>query len=340
MSEAVTESKLTRKDFVSDQEVRWCPGCGDYAILAQMQKVLPELGIPRENIVFVSGIGCSSRFPYYMNTYGVHSIHGRAPTIATGIKSANPDLSVWVITGDGDGLSIGGNHLLHSLRRNVDLKILLFNNRIYGLTKGQYSPTSQQGHRTKSTPMGSIDYPLNPISVALSAEATFVARTQDTNTKHLSMVLQRAAEHKGAAFVEIYQNCVVLNPTAWDHTTNADVRDDNIVFLEEGKPLIFGKNLDKGIRMNGTEPEIVSLDGDITEDELVVHQEGRENASYAYMLSRMEYPSMPLPFGVLRSVDKPSYTDMMFDQVEAAVEAKGAGDLNSLFNAGDTWVVD
>jgi 2-oxoglutarate ferredoxin oxidoreductase subunit beta len=340
MSVAVAESKLTRKDFVSDQEVRWCPGCGDYAILAQMQKVLPEAGIPRENIVFVSGIGCSSRFPYYMNTYGVHSIHGRAPTIATGIKSANPDLSVWVITGDGDGLSIGGNHLLHSLRRNVDLKILLFNNRIYGLTKGQYSPTSLQGHRTKSTPMGSIDYPLNPISVALSAEATFVARTQDTNTKHLSKVLQRAAEHKGAAFVEIYQNCVVLNPTAWDHTTNADVRDDNIVFLEEGKPLIFGKNLDKGIWMNGTEPEIVSLDGDITEDELVVHQEGRENASYAYMLSRMECPSMPLPFGVLRSVDKPSYTDMMFDQVAATVEAKGAGDLNSLFNAGDTWVVD
>ena len=340
MSEAVAESKLTRKDFVSDQEVRWCPGCGDYAILAQMQKVLPELGIPRENIVFVSGIGCSSRFPYYMNTYGVHSIHGRAPTIATGIKSANPDLSVWVITGDGDGLSIGGNHLLHSLRRNVDLKILLFNNRIYGLTKGQYSPTSLQGHRTKSTPMGSIDYPLNPISVALSAEATFVARTQDTNTKHLSMVLQRAAEHKGAAFVEIYQNCVVLNPTAWDHTTNADVRDDNIVFLEVGQPLIFGKNLDKGIRMNATEPEVVSLDGDIAEDELVVHQEGRENASYAYLLSRMEYPSMPLPFGVLRSVDKPSYTDMMFDQVEAAVEAKDAGDLNSLFNAGDTWVVD
>ena len=241
MAEAVVKTGLNRKDFVSDQEVRWCPGCGDYAILAQMQKMLPEVGIPRENIVFVSGIGCSSRFPYYMNTYGIHSIHGRAPTIATGIKTANPDLSVWVITGDGDGLSIGGNHLLHCLRRNVDLKIILFNNRIYGLTKGQYSPTSLPGHRTTSTPMGSIDYPLNPISVALSAEATFVARSQDTNTKHLSYVLKRAAEHEGAAFVEIYQNCVVLNPTAWEHTTDSDVRDDNIVFLEEGQPLIFGK---------------------------------------------------------------------------------------------------
>ena len=341
MSEAVVDSKLTRKDFVSDQEVRWCPGCGDYAILAQMQKVLPEVGVPRENIVFVSGIGCSSRFPYYMNTYGVHSIHGRAPTIATGIKAANPDLSVWVITGDGDGLSIGGNHLLHSLRRNVDLKIILFNNRIYGLTKGQYSPTSLQGHRTKSTPMGSIDYPLNPISVALSAEATFVARTQDTNTKHLSQVLRRAAEHKGAAFVEIYQNCVVLNPDAWDHTTDSDVRDDNIVFLEEGQPLIFGKDRDKGILMNGTEPEVVTLGNGMPEDELVVHREDRGNASYAYMLSRMEYPSMPLPFGVLRAIEQPSYTEMLTDQVDAAVAAKGgAGDLNSLFRAGDTWVVD
>ena len=340
MSETVAESKLTRKDFVSDQEVRWCPGCGDYAILAQMQKVLPEVGIPRENIVFVSGIGCSSRFPYYMNTYGVHSIHGRAPTIATGLKSANPDLSVWVITGDGDGLSIGGNHLLHSLRRNVDLKIILFNNRIYGLTKGQYSPTSLQGHRTKSTPMGSIDYPLNPISVALSAEATFVARTQDTNTKHLSAVLKRAAEHKGAAFVEIYQNCVVLNPTAWEHTTNTDVRDENIVFLEEGEPLVFGKDRDKGIRMNGTEPEVVSLGSNVHNDGLVVHHESRENASYAYMLSRMEYPAMPLPFGVLRAVDKPSYTEMMLDQVDAAINTKGAGDLKSLFNTGDTWIVE
>ncbi len=339
MAEAVVETRLSRKDFVSDQEVRWCPGCGDYAILAQMQKMLPEVGVPRENIVFVSGIGCSSRFPYYMNTYGIHSIHGRAPTIATGIKTANPDLSVWVITGDGDGLSIGGNHLLHSLRRNVDLKIILFNNRIYGLTKGQYSPTSLLGHRTTSTPMGSIDYPLNPISVALSAEATFVARTQDTNTKHLSYVLRRAAQHEGAAFVEIYQNCVVLNPTAWQHTTDSDVRDDNIVFLEEGQPLVFGKDRDRGIRMNGTEPEVVAL-SDVAADELVVHREGRENASYAYMLSRMEYPLLPLPFGVLRALDRPTYTELLFDQVAATTQQRGAGDLAALFSAGDTWVVE
>ncbi len=339
MSEAVEQKPLTRKDFVSDQEVRWCPGCGDYAILAQMQKVLPEIGVPRENIVFVSGIGCSSRFPYYMNTYGVHSIHGRAPTIATGVKAANPDLSVWVITGDGDALSIGGNHFLHCLRRNVDLKVILFNNRIYGLTKGQYSPTSLTGHRTKSSPLGSIDYPLNPISVAISAEATFVARTQDTNTKHLSEVLQRAAAHRGTAFVEIYQNCVVFNPTAWDHTTDSDVRDDNIVFLEDGKPLVFGRESDKGIRMNGTAPEVVNV-SDVDESELVVHREDVDNASYAYMLSRMENPEMPLPFGVLRAVTRPSYTDMLVDQVDGAIAQRGEGDLNDLFSSGDTWTVE
>ena len=340
MTDTAPAPTTTKADWTSDQEPRWCPGCGDYSILTAMQLLLPEMDAKPENTVFISGIGCAARFPYYMNTYGVHSIHGRAPTIATGLKSANPDLSVWVITGDGDGLSIGGNHLLHCLRRNVDLKIILFNNRIYGLTKGQYSPTSLQGHRTKSTPMGSIDYPLNPISVALSAEATFVARTQDTNTKHLSAVLKRAAEHKGAAFVEIYQNCVVLNPTAWEHTTNTDVRDENIVFLEEGEPLVFGKDRDNGIRMNGTEPEVVSLDSNVDNDELVVHHESRENASYAYMLSRMEYPAMPLPFGVLRAVDKPSYTEMMLDQVDAAINTKGAGDLKSLFNTGDTWIVE
>ena len=341
MTEATENLKLTRKDFVSDQEVRWCPGCGDYAILAQMQKVLPEVGVPRENIVFVSGIGCSSRFPYYMNTYGVHTVHGRAPTVATGIKATNPDLSVWVITGDGDALSIGGNHLLHCLRRNVDLKIVLFNNRIYGLTKGQYSPTSLQGHLTKSTPMGSIDYPLNPLSVALSAEATFVARTQDTNTKHLSQVLRRAAEHKGAAFIEIYQNCVVLNPGAWDHTTDSDVRDDNIIFLEDGEPLIFGKERDKGIRMKDNEPEVVTLRTGIPEEGLVVHREDCGNSSHAYMLSRMEYPTMPLPFGVLHAIERPSYTDLLSDQIGAAIAAKGGtGDLNDLFSAGDTWVVD
>ncbi len=339
MSEAVQVKTLTRKDFVSDQEVKWCPGCGDYAILAQMQKVLPDLGIPRENIVFVSGIGCSSRFPYYMNTYGVHSIHGRAPAIATGLKVANPDLSVWVVTGDGDALSIGGNHFLHCLRRNVDLKVLLFNNRIYGLTKGQYSPTSLEGHQTKSSPMGSIDYPLNPLSVALSAEATFVARAQDSNTKFLGEILRRAAAHKGTAFVEIYQNCVVFNPTAWDHTTNREVKDDNTLYLEDGKPLIYGKDLDKGLRMNGLQPEVVSLN-EVDESELIVHRESEDNPHYAYMLSRMEGPDMPLPFGVLRSISRPAYDDLLLDQVEQAVGLKGEGNLDDLFKSGDTWTVE
>jgi len=340
MSEVAAAEKLTRKDFVSDQEVRWCPGCGDYAILAQMQKIMPELGIPREQIVFVSGIGCSSRFPYYMNTYGVHSIHGRAPTIATGLKAVNPDLSVWVITGDGDALSIGGNHFMHTLRRNVDVKVILFNNRIYGLTKGQYSPTSLPGHRTKSTPMGSIDYPLNPLSIALGAEATFVARTQDTNTKHLGEILKRAAAHRGTAFVEIYQNCVVYNPTAWDHTTDPNVRDDNILYLEDGEPLIFGKNRDRGIRLNGLEPEVVELGEGDSGDGLLVHQEDYENTHYPFLLSRMDHLEMPLPFGVLRCVDKPAYTDMINDQVKQAVEKVGDGDLKDLFHDSDTWTVE
>lgn len=339
MTDTITApAPLTRKDFVSDQEVRWCPGCGDYAILAQMQKVLAEIGVPREQTVFVSGIGCSSRFPYYMDTYGIHSIHGRAPTLATGIKSVNPDLTVWVITGDGDGLSIGGNHLVHCMRRNVDVKVILFNNRVYGLTKGQYSPTSLQGHRTKSTPMGSIDYPFNPISVAIGAEATFVARTQDTNTKHLQEVLRRAAAHRGTAFVEIFQNCVVYNPTAWDHTTDSSVRDDNIVYLEEGQPLTFGRDSDKGIRVNGMIPEVVTL-ADAAEGELAVHQESLDNSSYAYMLSRMQHPEFPLPFGVLRAVDRPAYTDLLVDQVEQAVR-EGEPDLDALLRSSDTWVVE
>ena len=336
---AALDSKLTRKDFVSDQEVRWCHGCGDYAILAQMQKVLPEVGVPREQIVFISGIGCSSRFPYYMNTYGLPSIHGRAPTLASGLKAANPDLSVWVVTGDGDGLSIGGNHLIHCLRRNVDMKIILFNNRVYGLTKGQYSPTSLIGHRTKSTPMGSIDYPLNALSVAIGAEATFVARTQATNTKHLSEVLRRAAAHRGTAFVEVYQNCVVYNPTAWQHTTDPGQRDDNIVFLEEGQPLVFGKDMDKGIRMRGQEPEVVTLGNGVDADELIVHRESMENTAYAYMLSRMEERTMPLPFGILRAVDRPSYNDMLSTQIETAGTQSGTGDLSALYSAADTWTV-
>ena len=338
MTQAV-ESKLTRKNFVSDQEVRWCPGCGDYAILAQMQKVLPEIGVSREQIVFISGIGCSSRFPYYMNTYGIHSIHGRAPTIATGLKSVKPDLSVWVITGDGDGLSIGGNHLLHCIRRNVDVKIVLFNNRVYGLTKGQYSPTSLLGHRGKSTPLGSIDYPLNPISVAIGAEATFVARTQDTHTKHLQEVLRRAASHRGTAFIEVFQNCVVYHPTAWDHTTKADLRDDNILYLEDGQPLIFGKDRDKGIRVNGMIPEVVPVGNGLDPEGLAVHREDLDNTSYAYMLSRMLHPEFPQPFGVLRAVDRPSYTDLLVDQVEESRSGEGS-DLTRLLHSSDTWVVE
>jgi 2-oxoglutarate ferredoxin oxidoreductase subunit beta len=339
MSETVTAPTLTRKDFVTDQEVRWCPGCGDYAILAQMQKVLPELGIPREKIVFISGIGCSSRFPYYMNTYGVHSIHGRAPTLATGLNAVDPSLQIWVVTGDGDGLSIGGNHLLHALRRNVDINILLFNNRIYGLTKGQYSPTSLPGHKTKSSPMGSIEQSFNPLSVALGAEATFVARSVDVHTKHLAEILRRAAGHRGTSFVEIYQNCLIFNPEAWDHVTDADVKEENILLLEHGKPMIFGKKRDKGIRLNGLTPEVVTLGEGITEEDLLVHDEYAELPSLAYILSRMEPPAFPVPLGVFRAVQKPTYADLLVGQVEKAVQHRGEGDLSKLYRDADTWVV-
>ncbi|MEW6751310.1 MAG: 2-oxoacid:ferredoxin oxidoreductase subunit beta [Candidatus Latescibacterota bacterium] len=339
MTEAVREGSLTRRDFASDQEVRWCPGCGDYAILAQMQKVLPEVGIPREKIVFISGIGCSSRFPYYMNTYGIHSIHGRAPTLATGLKTVNPDLSVWVITGDGDGLSIGGNHLLHSIRRNVDVKIILFNNRIYGLTKGQYSPTSPLGHRTKTAPMGSVDHAFNPLSVALGAEATFVARTQDNHTHHLREVLRRAAVHRGTAFVEIYQTCVVFYPDAWEHTSEPETRDDHILYLEDGRPLVFGRNRDRGIRMQGMEPEVVALGSGITEDDLLRHDEGHPQRSYAYMLSRMQHPEFPVPFGVFWNLDKPDHTSMLLAQEAQARRRLGTADLRALYRGNDAWEV-
>jgi 2-oxoglutarate ferredoxin oxidoreductase subunit beta len=335
MSEVI---KLTRKDFVADQTVRWCPGCGDYAILAQMQKVLPDLGIPREKIVFISGIGCSSRFPYYMNTYGIHSIHGRAPTLATGLKLANPDLSVWVITGDGDGLSIGGNHLIHVLRRNVDLNIILFNNRIYGLTKGQYSPTSLRGSKTKSSPMGSVEQALNPLCVAIGSEATFVARTVDTNIKHMAETLKRAAAHKGTSFVEIYQNCVIFNDKAWDYATDANMRDEHILELEHGKPMVFGKERDKGIRLKGLNPEIVSL-ADVSEDQLLVHDEYAAEPSLAYLLTRMRQPDFPEPIGVFRAVDMPVYEEGVLGQIETAIKSKGQGDLRKLYHAADTWVV-
>ena len=330
---------LTRKDFVSDQEVRWCPGCGDYAILAQMQRVLPELGIPKEKIVFVSGIGCSSRFPYYMNTYGIHSIHGRAPTLATGLKVANPDLHVWVITGDGDSLSIGGNHLLHLLRRNVDLNIILFNNRIYGLTKGQYSPTSLPGHKTKSSPMGSIEQSFNPTSVAIGAEATFVARTSDRNTKHLAEILRRASEHRGTSFVEVYQNCNIFNDGAWKHVTDAETKDDHTLILVDGEPMIFGKDKDKGLRLNGLVPEIVTLGNGISESDLLIHDETYESPALGYLLSRLEYPEYPLPFGIFRRVERPTYEQQLIAQGEQAVEERGKGDLAKLYHSGDTWIV-
>jgi 2-oxoglutarate ferredoxin oxidoreductase subunit beta len=331
-------TELTRKDFVSDQTVRWCPGCGDYAILAQMQKVLPKLGIPRENFVFISGIGCSSRFPYYMNTYGIHSIHGRAPTLATGLKLANPELSVWVITGDGDGLSIGGNHLLHTLRRNIDINIILFNNRIYGLTKGQYSPTSLRGTRTKSSPMGSVEHSFNPISVAIGAEATFVARTVDTNVKHMAEILRRAAAHKGTSFVEIYQNCIIFNDGTWEYATDRQTRDDYVVMLEDGQPMIFGKNRDKAIRLSGClEPEVVALD-EVDEEELLYHNE-RAPSSLAYMLSRMREPDHPEPIGVFRAVEEPVYETGTLKQIEKAIQDRGKGDLRQLYHATDTWEV-
>ena len=331
---------LTAKDFASDQDVRWCPGCGDYSILAQMKKVLPTLGIPREKFVFVSGIGCSSRFPYYVDTYGIHSIHGRAPAVATGVKAVRPDLSVWVITGDGDALSIGGNHLLHAIRRNLDINIILFNNRIYGLTKGQYSPTSELGKKTKSTPMGSIDFPLQPLSVAIGAEATFVARSADKFTKHLEYVLTRASEHKGASFVEVYQNCNIFNDLAFEYATAKETKDDTTLNLEHNKPLIFGKNREKGIRLNGTTPEVVTLGDGISEDDLLFHDERSPDPTLALLLSRMHHPQFPEPMGVFRCIEQPTYERLLNDQIETARAQKGEGDLESLFDDGETWLVE
>jgi 2-oxoglutarate/2-oxoacid ferredoxin oxidoreductase subunit beta len=330
----------TKKDFMTDQEVRWCPGCGDYAILAAVQRVMPELGIPREKMVFVSGIGCSSRFPYYMNTYGFHTIHGRAPAIATGVKAANPDLTVFVVTGDGDGLSIGGNHLMHALRRNVDLKIIMFNNRIYGLTKGQYSPTSEFGKRTKSTPMGVIDYPVEPTTLALAAEATFVARSIDTDPKHLARMIERMAAHRGAAFLEVYQNCNIFNDGAFDGFKERAVRDDRMIEVEDGKPLTFAKGR-KGIRLNGLAPEVVDLGegSPWTEADLLVHREDLPNQTHATLLSHMRYPDMPVAVGVLRQIRRPSYDAMLAEQIETARARSGPGDLRKLIYSGDMWEV-
>ncbi len=333
--------QLTAKDFASDQEVRWCPRCGDYSILAQMKKVLPELGIPREKFCFVSGIGCSSRFPYYMNTYGFHSIHGRAPAVATGFKLARPDMHVWVITGDGDALSIGGNHLMHAIRRNIDINIVLFNNQIYGLTKGQYSPTSPLGSRTKSTPYGSVDNPLNPLSVAIGCEATFVARAVDVDIKNLAAILRRTAEHKGTSFVEVYQDCNVFNSGAFLYASKKGEKEDNVLYLEHGKPLIFGKNRDKGVRLNAHgRPEVVELSSGISEDDLLFHDEKAEDPSLAFLLAQMRHPEFPEPLGVFRDVERPVYDEAVRNQVADAREKLGEGNLDTLFNSGDTWVVE
>jgi 2-oxoglutarate ferredoxin oxidoreductase subunit beta len=331
---------LSAKDFASDQEIRWCPRCGDYSILAQMKKVLPTLGIPKEKFVFVSGIGCSSRFPYYMDTYGFHGIHGRAPAIATGVKICEPDMQVWIVTGDGDALSIGGNHLMHVIRRNVNVKIVMFNNRIYGLTKGQYSPTSPLGSRTKSTPFGSVDNPLTPLCVAIGSEASFVARSVDVDIKHLAMVLERAAHHRGTAFVEVYQDCNVFNSGAFYYASKKGEKEDNIVYLEHGKPLIYGKDRDKGIRVNeSSRPETVTLGSGISEDDLLFHDEKAAEPSLAFLLARMRHPEFPEPMGVFRDVDRPVYDDQVNEQLEQAIQTNGDGDLEALFHSGDTWTV-
>mgnify|MGYP003627097481 CR=1 FL=1 len=334
-------NKLTAKDYATDQEVRWCPGCGDYAILKTVQKLMPELGVDREKTVFVSGIGCSSRFPYYMNTYGFHTIHGRAPSIATGVKLANPELDVWVITGDGDGLSIGGNHMVHALRRNVNFNILLFNNEIYGLTKGQYSPTSKVGTRSPSTPDGSVDLPLTPCVFAIGAGARFVARSIDTEMKHLTSVLTEAHKHDGASFVEIYQNCPVYNDGIFDAVKDKKQAADTRLVLEHGKPLLFGQENQKGIRLNTSNLslEIVTIGEDgVTEADVVVHDE--TNKVLAQMLSELSGPEFPVPVGVIYNVPATAYVDDVYSQRIAIREKKGKADLNALLRTGHTWTVE
>jgi 2-oxoglutarate ferredoxin oxidoreductase subunit beta len=334
----VETAGITPKEYKTDQQVKWCPGCGDHSILIQLQKVLATRGADRDHTVFVSGIGCSSRFPYYMNTYGIHGIHGRAPAIATGVKCANPELDVWVVTGDGDGLSIGGNHFIHTARRNVGLKIILFNNRIYGLTKGQYSPTSELGTRTKSSPGGSIDYPVHPISLAIGAEVTFAARAVDTDVPHLQYVLRRMMEHRGTAFLEVYQNCQVYNANAYGWATDRQTRNEHIVYLEHGKPLIFGTNRDKGIRLRGDAFEVVEL-AKASQDELVVHDEKAANPSMAFRLAQMHYPEFPEPLGIFRAIEKPAYEELLTGQIAAARKKEGPPKLERLFHAGEMWKV-
>lgn len=338
----IAPQALTAKDFATDQEVRWCPGCGDYSILKQVQTIMPGLNIPRENIVIISGIGCSSRFPYYMNTYGMHSIHGRATAIASGLKASRPELSIWVVTGDGDGLSIGGNHTIHLLRRNFDLNIMLFNNQIYGLTKGQYSPTSEENKITKSTPMGSIDHPFNPLALALGADATFIARSMDRDPKHLQEMLKRSNAHKGASFLEIYQNCNIFNDGAFEIFTEKGTRPTETVTLEQGQPLIFGAQKDKGIRLDGLRPVVVTLGEEYSASDLWIHDE--TDFYKAQLLTRIfDDPRieghLPRPFGVFYQTSRPTYEEGMARQIEDAIAKRGPGDLDKLLAGNETWTI-
>ncbi len=337
-----TATTLTAKDFATDQEVRWCPGCGDYSILAQVQKVMPTLGIPRENIAIISGIGCSSRFPYYMETYGMHSIHGRATAVASGLKAARPDLSVWIVSGDGDSLSIGGNHTIHLLRRNFDVNIMLFNNQIYGLTKGQYSPTSEENKITKSSPFGSIDHPFNPLALAMGADASFIARTMDRDPKHLQAMLLRANAHKGASFLEIYQNCNIFNDGAFEAFTEKSSKADETLFLEQGKPLVFGAAQNKGIKLDGFKPVVVEIGNGATLDDLWIHDES--DFYKAQILTRMfDDPKiqghLPRPFGVFYKTDRACYEDGMQLQIDDIIAKKGKGDLDKLLRGNETWTI-
>ena len=341
-----TPPPLTRKDFQSGQEVKWCPGCGAFGVLSQVQNVLPRLGIPRENFVFVSGIGCSSRFPYYLNTYGVHGIHGRAPAIAMGVKAARPDLSVWVVTGDGDGLSIGTNHLVHCMRRNVDLTILLLNNQIYGLTKGQYSPTSELGKRSKSSPMGSIEPPINPVALAIASGASFVARCVVTDQAHLGSVLEAGARHRGTSFIEIRMNCVAFNDTVLEGFLDRSRRQEEWVYLEPDKPLRYGKDGSRGLLLNGAHPETVTVgEGGSSVEDLMVHDAGSPSSAQAFMLATMEQPAFPTALGIFRQVERPTYDALLMEQVRGAMARGGpatgaAADLAGLLQAGTTWDVE
>ena len=337
-----TEIKYSSKDFATSQDVRWCPGCGDYAILAAMQRIAPELGIKKEKMVWVSGIGCSSRFPYYMETYGMHSIHGRAPAIATGVKINNPDLSVWVATGDGDLLSIGGNHFIHACRRNIDINILLFNNKIYGLTKGQYSPTSEKGKKTKSTPFGSVDFPFNPLSLSIGAGASFIARALDRDPKHLQSIIKRAAAHKGTSFIEIYQNCNIFNDGAFELYTEKESKADNTIMLEHGKPMVFGKNMNKGIVLDGLTPKVVRIDeGEFSVNDLWVHDEFDKSPARASLLAEFqELEGFPHPVGVIREINKTTYDEEFHAQINNVKKQKGEGDLKKLLFSGNIWTVN